>query len=99
MIWEANKDVFFKRWRNQSPKVVDFDSSISQYIELSNKVQQVDTITSVDFVLLDCSGLKLGIIGHCDEWQSRFHSLLQETASQKLNGIYASIEDNTRRWV
>ena len=99
MIWEAQKDVFFKRWRNQGPKVVDFDSSISQYIELSNRVQQVDTITSVEFVLLDCSGLKFRIIAHCDEWQNRFHSLLHEMASQKLNGIYDSIQENTVRCV
>jgi dynein heavy chain len=97
MVWEAQKDVFFRRWRNQDPKVVDFDSSISQYIELSNKVQQKDTITSVEFVLLDCSALKYGIIAHCDEWQNRFHALLHEMASNKLNGIYASIEENTKR--
>ena len=98
MIWEAQKDLFFRRWRNQDPKVVDFDSSISQYIELSNKVQQKDTITSVEFVLLDCSALKYGVIAHCDEWQNRFHALLHEMASNKLNGIYASIEENTKRY-
>ena len=98
MIWEAQKDVFFKRWRNQNPKVVDFDSSITQYIELSNKVQQVDTITAVEFVLLDCSGLKFGIIAHCDEWQTRFHGLLHEMASQKLNGIHSRLEENTKKW-
>ena len=98
MIWEAQKDVFFRRWRNQDPKVVDFDSSISQYIELSNQVQQVETITSVEFVLLDCSALKFSIIGHCDEWQNRFHALLHEMASTKLSSIYASIEENTKRY-
>ena len=97
MIWEAQKDVFFKRYRNQGPRVVDFDTSIAQYIELSNNVQQVDTITAVDFVLLDCSGLKLGIIGHCDEWQNRFHALLHEMASEKLSSIYTQLEENTKR--
>ena len=97
MIWETQKDVFFKRWRNQNPKVVDFDSAITQYIELSNKVQQVDTITAVDFVLLDCSQLKFGIIAHCDEWQDRFHSLLLEMASEKLNRIYHDLEENSKR--
>lgn len=97
MIWEAQKDLFFKRWRNQNPGVVAFDSSITQYIELSNKVQQKDTITPVDFVLLDCSALKFGIIAHCDEWQNRFHALLHEIASQKLNDIYTALDENTKR--
>ena len=99
MIWEAPKDVFFKRWRNQNPRVVDFDGSINQYIELSNKVQQVDTITTVEFVLLDCSPLKFGIIAHCDEWQNRFHALLHEMASERLNKICSSLEENSKKYV
>ena len=99
MIWEAHKDVFFKRYHKQGPRVVDFDTSIAQYIELSNNVQQVDTITTVDFILLDCSGLKLRIIEHCDEWENRFHALLHEMASEKLNDIYSKLESNTIRFV
>ena len=38
MIWMTPKDKFFRRWRDQDPKVADFDQSITQYIELSNKV-------------------------------------------------------------
>ena len=38
MIWVTPKDKFFRRWRDQDPKVADFDQSITQYIELSNKV-------------------------------------------------------------
>ena len=38
MIWVTPKDKFFRRWRDQDPKVADFDQSITSYIELSNKV-------------------------------------------------------------
>ena len=39
MVWTVQKDAFFRRWRAQDPRVADFDQSITQYTELSNKVQ------------------------------------------------------------
>ena len=38
LVWTVQKDAFFRRWRAQDPRVSDFDQSITQYIELSNKV-------------------------------------------------------------
>lgn len=51
----------------------------------------------MDFILLDCSLLKFSIIAHCDEWQNRFHNLLLETATRKLNDITSSLEENSKR--
>ena len=97
MIWNVQKDNFFRRWRAQDPRVADFDQAITQYIELSNKVQQVDTLTNVEFILLDCSPLKFSTIAHCDEWQNRFHNLLLDMASTKLNDICTSLAENAKR--
>ena len=99
MIWNVRKDAFFRRWRAQDPRVADFDQAITQYIELSNKVQQVDTLTNQDFILLDCSPLKFSAISHCDEWQNRFHSLLLEMATTKLNDISNSLVENSKKYV
>lgn len=97
IIWTVQKDAFFRRWRAQEPRVSDFDQAITQYIELSNKIQNVDTITNVEFILLDCSPLKFSIIAHCDEWQNRFHNLLLDMASTKLGDICNSLEQNSRK--
>ena len=61
------------------------------------QVQQVDTITNVEFILLDCSNLKFSIIAHCDEWQNRFHDLLLEMASTKLSNICTSLKENSKK--
>lgn len=99
MIWNVNKDSFIRRWQQQAPRVADFDQSITQYIELSNKVQQVDTLTNQEFVLLDCSPLKFSAISHCDEWQNRFHSLLLNMATTKLNDICTSLAENSKKYI
>lgn len=75
----------------------DFDQAITQYIELSNKVQNIDTISNIEFILLDCSPLKFSIISHCDEWQNRFHNLLLDMATDKLSSICSSLEENSKR--
>ena len=98
-IWTVQKDAFFRRWRAQDPRVSDFDQAITQYIELSNKAQQVDTLTNVEFILLDCSPLKFSIIAHCEEWQNRFHNLLLDLASSRLNEICAFLSDNSKKLV
>jgi len=77
--------------------VSDFDQSITQYIEMSNKVQQMDTISNQEFILLDCTPLKMSAISHCDEWQNRFHNMLMEMATSKLNSITQALVDNSRK--
>lgn len=51
-----------------------------------------------EFVLLDCSPIKVAILAHCAEWQQRFHSLLLEMASRKLCDMYTFLEDSQKRW-
>jgi dynein heavy chain len=99
MIWNVNKDTFFRRWQQQAPRVADFDQSITQYIELSNKVQGVDTLSNQEFILLDCSPLKFSAISHCDEWQNRFHGLLLSMATNKLHDICTSLDENSKTYV
>ena len=97
VIWTVQKDAFFRRWRAQDPRVSDFDQAITQYIELANKAQQVDTLTNLEFILLDCSPLKFSIIAHCEEWQNRFHNLLLDLASGKLDELCTFISENSKR--
>ena len=84
-IWEINKVKFIERYSNSNPPLSKFDADIARYAEVTNNVQREDTITSINFIMLDCSSLKFAIIEHCNEWQNRFTTLLLEMSSKKLN--------------
>jgi dynein heavy chain len=96
-IWEPNKDAFFRRYGSEERPVSMFDADIQRYSEMANNVQKEDTLVNKDFVLLDCSPIKLSILAHCDEWQLRFYKLLLEMASKKLFAFTAFLEDKRSR--
>lgn len=54
---------------------------------MSNNVQKEDTVLNIEFVLLDCSPLKVALVQHCNEWQNKFTHLLQEMATKDLNDL------------
>jgi dynein heavy chain len=83
-IWEINKQKFIERYANSNPPLSKFDADIARYAEVINSVQRDDTITPINFVMLDASSLKFSIVEHCNEWQSRFTSLLYEMSCIKL---------------
>ena len=47
-------------------------------------MQRDDTITPINFCMLDASTLKFAIMEHCNEWQNRFTNLLYEMTCAKL---------------
>ena len=53
---------------------------------------------NIEFVLLDCSPLKFALLGHCNEWQNKFTTLLREMASQKLLELHNFLKDNAKRY-
>ena len=65
-----------------------------RYTEVANNVSQQDTILNIQFVLLDCSPLKHAILGHCQEWQNKFTSLLNEIATANLTELHNFLKDN-----
>ena len=83
-IWETNKTKFIERYANSNPPLSKFDADIARYAEVANNVQRDESITTVNFVVLDCSSLKFSIIEHCNEWQTRFTSLLYDISCKKL---------------
>ncbi|XP_021360073.1 dynein heavy chain 2, axonemal-like isoform X4 [Mizuhopecten yessoensis] len=94
-IWEINKDMFIKRYQKLNPQVSSFDADIARYDEVANNVQTQETILNIQFVLLDCSPLKYAILGHCQEWQNKFTSLLKEIATSRLNELHNFLKDNS----
>ena len=56
-------------------------------------MQRDDSITPINFVMLDASSLKFAIMEHCNEWQTRFTSLLYEMSCNKLKVWTRSISN------
>ncbi|XP_071951094.1 dynein axonemal heavy chain 2-like isoform X2 [Antedon mediterranea] len=96
-IWEINKDAFIRRYQNLNPPVSSFDADIARYTEVANNVQKEETVLNIQFVLLDCSPLKFALLHHCNEWQSKFTTLLQFMASQKLTKLHTYLKDNSEK--
>jgi dynein heavy chain len=60
-------------------------------------VQTQETILNIQFVLLDCSPLKFAILGHCQEWQNKFTSLLFEIATVELKKVNNYLKSNAEK--
>ena len=70
-----------------------------RYSEVANNVQMQETLLNIQFVLLDCAPLKFSILGHCQEWQNKFTSLLYDIATAKLNELHVFLKTNAEKWV
>ncbi|PVD19154.1 hypothetical protein C0Q70_21718 [Pomacea canaliculata] len=96
-IWEIQKDAFIRRYQKLNPQVSSFDADIGRYTEVANNVQTQETILNIQFVLLDCSPLKMAILAHCQEWQNKFTTLLSEIAISCLRDLNFFLKDNAHR--
>lgn len=96
-IWEIQKDAFIRRYQRLNPPVSSFDADIHRYTEIANNFQKEETVLNIDFVLLDNSPLKFALLGHCNEWQSKFTTLLREMGSQKLKELHTFLKENAEK--
>ncbi|KAA0188249.1 Dynein heavy chain axonemal, partial [Fasciolopsis buskii] len=91
-IWELPKDDFIQRYRQLNPHVSSIDADIARYTEVTNKVQDAETMVTTRFLQLDFSLLKNAIAAHCRDWQLRLTQLLLDMTTDTLYGIYNYIE-------
>ncbi|XP_035155786.1 dynein axonemal heavy chain 2 isoform X7 [Callithrix jacchus] len=96
-IWEINKDSFIRRYQRLNPPVSSFDADIARYTEVANNVQKEETVTNIQFVLLDCSHLKFSLVQHCNEWQNKFTTLLKEMAAGRLLELHTYLKENAEK--
>lgn len=96
-LWEISKDMFLLRYEQRNPAVSTFDGDIARYTEVENNIQNQETIQTIQFILLDCSPLKFALLGHCQEWQNKFTSLLLKLATQTLDKLMRYFEENTQK--
>uniref|UniRef100_A0A2K5CLM4 Dynein axonemal heavy chain 2 n=1 Tax=Aotus nancymaae TaxID=37293 RepID=A0A2K5CLM4_AOTNA len=96
-IWEINKDSFIRRYQRLNPPVSSFDADIARYTEVANNVQKEETVTNIQFVLLDCLHLKFSLVQHCNEWQNKFTTLLKEMAAGRLLELHTYLKENAEK--
>jgi dynein heavy chain, axonemal len=96
-LWEISKDMFLLRYEQRNPHVSTFDGDIARYTEVENNIQNQETIQTIQFILLDCSPLKYSLLGHCQEWQNKFTSLLLKLATQTLERLMVYFDENTQK--
>ncbi len=70
-LWDVDKERFIARYEERCPDASFFDADINRYTEVANNVQSRDTLTTVQFVLVDCSPLKNALVVHCLQWQTK----------------------------
>ena len=80
-----------------SPSNAECQCFLSRYTEIANNFQKEETVLNIDFVLLDNSPLKFALLSHCNEWQSKFTTLLREMGSQKLLDLTKFLKDNAKK--
>ncbi|ORZ33974.1 dynein heavy chain and region D6 of dynein motor-domain-containing protein [Catenaria anguillulae PL171] len=96
-IWEINKDAFIRRYAKLKPAMSTFDADINRYNEVANNAQKEETMSSVNFVRLDCAPLKHAIVSHCHTWQSKLTTLLNNNASGDLVSLFETFQKKSER--
>ncbi|XP_061921125.1 dynein axonemal heavy chain 2 [Entelurus aequoreus] len=96
-IWETNKDSYINRYQKLNQPVASFDADIHRYTEIETSIQQEETVTNFQFIVLDCSPLKTSLVQHCSRWQSKFMQLLVRIAGNHLKELHASMNNNAKR--
>lgn len=96
-IWEINKDAFIRRYAKLKPALSTFDADINRYIEVANNAQKEETLININFTRLDCSLLKHAIVSHCNAWQSKLTTLLNQNAYTELSSLIEMFNSTTEK--
>ncbi|KAJ3172703.1 Dynein heavy chain 2, axonemal, partial [Geranomyces variabilis] len=96
-IWEINKDAFIRRYAKLKPALSTFDADINRYNEVANNTQKEETLTNINFARLDCSLLKHALVSHCNAWQNKLTTLLNNNASTELNSLHKMFAEKSEK--
>lgn len=97
-MWEVEKDKFMERYEQKNPSAAEFDANIGRYTEVANNVQMLETVVTVHFMVLNSVDLKMGIVGHCVEWQRRLCMLLYKRTEKQIFEIHDYTKENAERY-
>jgi dynein heavy chain len=69
-----------------------------RYDEIANNIETHETISIIQFMMLDCSPFKNAVLSHCQEWQHKLSQLLKKMAIHSLTELHNYLVDNGDRY-
>jgi dynein heavy chain, axonemal len=87
-LWEMDKEAYVKKYAKGNKTPLQFDAEITRYRSLQSEVYGETSAYVINFVRVDCNGLKENLIGHCLTVQNKLTSLLNQTGLAELNDIH-----------
>jgi dynein heavy chain, axonemal len=94
-LFDVDKDAFIRRYSKANRTLQAFEADYQRYKDLQQEVHGEETVSSVNFVQIDCAPLKQRLIAHCVDWQKRFSALLYKNAKQELGDLQSLMAVNS----
>eukprot|EP00727_Mastigamoeba_balamuthi_P014495 m51a1_g9670 putative dynein heavy chain axonemal (5182) ;mRNA; r:1243469-1265072 len=92
-MWEGDKDSYIRRYSKPVRPLKQFEDDITRYQDAAAQIEKLEGITTIAFMRVDCSPLKVSLVGHCSAWQSKFTGLLYQLASKELHDLHEMFEN------
>jgi len=83
-VWEIDIDQFMVKYQNKGLELKEFESSMSKYFDVANQVLMQDTITTINFLTLNCSKLKMCVLDFIGLWKQSYKETLCSATLKKL---------------
>jgi dynein heavy chain len=94
-LFDVDKDAFIRRYSKANRTLQAFEADYQRYKDLQQEVHGEETVSSVNFVQIDCAPLKQRLIAHCVDWQKRFSALLYKNAKTELGDLQSLMAVNS----
>jgi dynein heavy chain, axonemal len=94
-LFDVDKDAFIRRYSKANRTLQAFEADYQRYKDLQQEVHGEETVSSVNFVQIDCAPLKQRLIAHCVDWQKRFSALLYKNAITELGDLQTLMAVNS----
>lgn len=96
-IWEVDIEEFTRRYKDVGIDLDDFETALSKYFDISNQVLIQDTISTITFLTVDCSKLKIKVLEFITKWKNSYKEILCYTVQEKLKILYKYLEENVEK--
>jgi len=94
-LFDVDKDAFIRRYSKANRTLQAFEADYQRYKDLQQEVHGEETVSSVNFVQIDCAPLKQRLNAHCVDWQKRFSALLYKNVKTELGDLQSLMAVNS----
>lgn len=97
-LYDLDKEAYIRRYARYNRLTLEaFEADIADKQERQKQVENEETIRNIKYAKLDCSMLKYSLISHCNAWQNKLCTLLNQTASAELKSLYDFFADGEKQ--